>query len=105
MNDMSAAEQRFRAEARLSRRAAFDFGIHVIVGVVLYLTIFAAAVGVSVAGERFQEMAHLHRVAILGLKVVEHVLSFSDALLCVVYLFRTGYTFLRNLFSHDARKS
>lgn len=103
MSNVSAAEERFKAEARLSRRAAIDFGFHVIVGAVLYLTILAAAAGVSWMGEWFHERAHLHPIASGGLKVVEHVLLCSDALLCVVYLVRTGYTFLRNLFSHDAR--
>lgn len=103
VKNVSAAEERFKAEARLSRRAAFEFGCHVIVGAVLYLTILLAAGGVSWVGEWLQHSIHLHPYAVAGLKIVEHTMTTMDSLLCVVYLVRTGYTFLRNLFSHDAR--
>jgi hypothetical protein len=104
MNDVSAVEERFKAEARLSRRAAIDFGLHVIVGAVLYLILFATAAGVSWTGEWFQARTNLHPVATAGLMVVEHIVLYIDALLFVVYLARTGYTFLRILFGHDTRK-
>lgn len=103
VNNVSAAEERFKAEARLSRRAAVEFGFHVIVGAVLCVTILLAAGGVAWVGEWLQHRIHLHPIAVAGLKIVEHTMTTMDSLLCVVYLVRTGYTFLRNLFSHDAR--
>jgi hypothetical protein len=103
MNNVSAVEERFKAKARVSRRAAIEFGLHVIVGAVFYLMLFATAAGVSWAGEWIQARTNLHPVAIAGLMVVEHIILYIDALLCVLYLARTGYTFLRILFGHDTR--
>lgn len=102
-DNMSATEARSKAAARFWRAAALNLALHFVVGTILYVAIFAAAAGVSWTGEWFEARTHLHPVAKLGLMVVENVLTVCDVLLCVVYLLRTSYTFVCDLFSHDAR--